>query len=230
MPLKDYKKPNWYPDADVVATKSGWVYTKNGNEVLSAISNLDDKIAVLDDATTVPNPPSIEFLNSLNVKVSGLNGAPVSLKVGAAGTPVTGTTDANGDYTFVLTTDITPSTTLFVTQTDPDLNVSEEGSTTITAKMLKGTSVISASVLNLNGLSVVATLTNIVEGGNAVLYVDGVSTATVAISTTSGVKTATFTNVNVGEATTVKVVVKATDLTGKEIASFVKTVNLVQAI
>lgn len=40
-----FKKPNWYPDADVVPAKQGWVYTKNHNEVLDAIPYLDTKIA-----------------------------------------------------------------------------------------------------------------------------------------------------------------------------------------
>lgn len=39
-----YIKPNWYPEVDVIAGKEGWLYTKNQNEVLSAIGYLDDKI------------------------------------------------------------------------------------------------------------------------------------------------------------------------------------------
>ena len=42
--MSKYKKPNWYPDSDVIATKSGWVYTKNHNEVLNAIPHLDTKL------------------------------------------------------------------------------------------------------------------------------------------------------------------------------------------
>lgn len=49
-----YKKPNWYPDADVVAEKHGWVYTPNHNEVLSAISHLDTKL-VAEAATQLAN-------------------------------------------------------------------------------------------------------------------------------------------------------------------------------
>ena len=46
MDESKYDKPNWYPDADVIATKEGWVYTPNHNEVLSAIGNLDDKLVI----------------------------------------------------------------------------------------------------------------------------------------------------------------------------------------
>ena len=42
--MSKYKKPNWYPDADVIANERGWVYPKNHNEVLSAIGQLDTKL------------------------------------------------------------------------------------------------------------------------------------------------------------------------------------------
>ena len=56
--MSKYVKPNWYPEEDVKATKSGWVYTKNHDEVLSAIGYLDEKIAaeeeVVDPEPEVP--------------------------------------------------------------------------------------------------------------------------------------------------------------------------------
>lgn len=42
------KKPNYVKDEDVIATKSGWCYTPNHNEVLVAIPHLDQRLA--DDA------------------------------------------------------------------------------------------------------------------------------------------------------------------------------------
>ena len=43
--LKTWNKPNWVPEGDLLATKSGWCYTKNHNEVLVAVGQLDDKLA-----------------------------------------------------------------------------------------------------------------------------------------------------------------------------------------
>ena len=71
-----------------------------------------------------------------------------------------------------------------------------------------------------------ATLTNVLNGSNAKLYIDGTLAATVAVVNTDGVKTATFTDVDVNNATSVKITVKATDLTGKEITSVVKTQSI----
>lgn len=42
--LKTWNKPNWLPELDLVATKSGWCNKKNHNEVLVAVGYLDDKI------------------------------------------------------------------------------------------------------------------------------------------------------------------------------------------
>lgn len=43
--MSKYKKPNHYPEADIKATKKGWVYTKNNDEVLTAIGHLDQRLA-----------------------------------------------------------------------------------------------------------------------------------------------------------------------------------------
>lgn len=43
--IKTWNKPNWYPEDELVATKSGWCHTKNNNEVLVAVGYLDDKLA-----------------------------------------------------------------------------------------------------------------------------------------------------------------------------------------
>ena len=220
MALKDYKKPNWYPDADVKATKHGWVYTKN-NEILSSISNLDNKLSKLDDETTVPNPPSVKIVDSLHVKLSGLANAAIGLTIGES-EAIVQTLNAQGTYTYLLTNDLTPNTILKATQTDEDDNVSPEGIVTVVNKDLKVSVVISGSTVNVV-LGAVATLTNVLNGSNAKLYIDGTLAATVAVVNTSGVKTATFTDVDVNNATSVKITVKATDLTGKEITSAVKT-------
>lgn len=222
MSLKDYHKPNWYPSEDVVATKSGWVNSKNSNEVLVAISNLDKKLSKLDDETTMPNPPSITFLNSLNVKVSGLASAPLTLKVGNA-VAVAQTADGSGNYTYVLSNDIVAGTLLKATQEDPDENVSPEASFTVTNKLLKGSISVSTSSADSNGLDAVVTLTNVANGSNVKLYIGDTLASTVTVSATAGAKTATFSNVSVGDATSVKFTVKATDLSGKEIVSAVKT-------
>ena len=224
MALKDYKKPNWYPDADVKATKHGWVYTKN-NEVLSSISNLDNLLSKLDDETTVPNPPSVKIVDSLHVKLSGLANAAIGLTIGES-EAIVQTLNAQGTYTYVLTDDLTPNTILKATQTDEDDNVSPEGIVTVVNKDLKGSVVISSSTGNGGVLGAVATLTNVLNGSNAKLYIDGTLAATVAVVNTDGVKTATFTDVDVNNATSVKITVKATDLTGKEITSTVKTQSI----
>lgn len=225
MALKDYKKPNWYPDADVKATKHGWVYTKNNNEVLSSISNLDNKLSKLDDETAVPNPPSVKIVDSLHVTLSGLANASIGLTIGES-EAIVQTLNAQGTYTYVLTDDLTPNTILKATQTDEDDNVSPEGIVTVVNKDLKGSVVISSSTGNGGVLGAVATLTNVLNGSNAKLYIDGTLAATVAVVNTSGVKTATFTDVDVNNATSVKITVKATDLTGKEITSIVKTQSI----
>ena len=225
MALKDYKKPNWYPDADVKATKHGWVYTKN-NEVLSSISNLDNKLSKLDDETTVPNPPSVKIVDSLHVTLSGLANAAIGVTIGEGELALVQTLNAQGTYTYVLTDDLTPNTILKVTQTDEDDNVSPEGIVTVVNKDLKGSVVISSSTGNNGVLGAVATLTNVLNGSNAKLYIDGTLAATVAVVNTDGVKTATFTDVDVNNATSVKITVKATDLTGKEITSTVKTQSI----
>ena len=224
MALKDYKKPNWYPDADVKATKHGWVYTKNNNEVLSSISNLDNKLSKLDDETTVPNPPSVKIVDSLHVTLSGLANAAIGLTIGES-EAIVQTLNAQGTYTYVLTNDLTPNTILKATQTDEDDNVSPEGIVTVVNKDLKGSVVISSSTGN-GVLGAVATLTNVLNGSNAKLYIDGTLAATVAVVNTAGVKTATFTDVDVNNATSVKITVKATDLTGKEITSTVKAQSI----
>ena len=225
MALKDYKKPNWYPDADVKATKHGWVYTKNNNEVLSSISNLDNKLSKLDDETTIPNPPSVKIVDSLPVTLSGLANAAIDLTIGES-EAIDQTLNAQGTYTYVLTNDLTPNTILKATQTDEDDNVSPEGIVTVVNKDLKGSVVISSSTGNGGVLGAVATLTNVLNGSNAKLYIDGTLAATVAVVNTNGVKTATFTDVDVNNATSVKITVKATDLTGKEITSTVKTQSI----
>lgn len=222
MALKDYHKPNWYPEDDVVATKSGWVNSQNFGEVLVAIPNLDKKLSKLDDSTTAPNPPSITVLNSLNVRVSGLVSAPVRLKVGPAGA-VNHTTDVNGDYIYVLTSDLSPGTTLVATQEDPDSNESDEVFITVVNKMLKGAISVSNVGADPNGLDVDVALTNVANGSDVRLYVDDVLAAPVAVVNTAGVKTATFTNVDLGDATSVKFNVKAIDLVGKEISTPLKT-------
>ncbi len=126
----------------------------------------------------------------------------------------------------MLTDDLTPNTILKATQTDEDDNASPEGIVTVVNKDLKGSVVISSSTGNGGVLGAVATLTNVLNGSNAKLYINGTLAATVAVVNTSGVKTATFTDVDVNNATSVKITVKATDLTGKEITSAVKTQSI----
>ena len=237
MALKDYKKPNWYPDADVKATKHGWVYTKNNNEVLSSISNLDNKLSKLDDETAVPNPPSVKIVDSLHVTLSGLANASIGLTIGES-EAIVQTLNAQGTYTYVLTNDLTPNTILKATQTDEDDNVSPEGIVTVVNKDLKGSVVISSTSSIEGAVSVVAILTNILNGSDAKLYIgdtlaetaaivntDGTKTATFTNvnANNDGTKTATFTNVNANNETSVKVTVRATDLTGKEVVSPAKT-------
>ena len=46
------KKPSYVNGDDVIATKSGWCYTPNHNEVLVAIPHLDKRL----DQPDVPEP------------------------------------------------------------------------------------------------------------------------------------------------------------------------------
>lgn len=55
--MSKYKKPNHYPAADIEATNQGWVYTKNNNEVLSAIGQLDQRLAAEIEETEEPEVP-----------------------------------------------------------------------------------------------------------------------------------------------------------------------------
>lgn len=222
MALKDYKKPNWYPDVDVKATKHGWVYTKNNDEILSSISNLDSKLSKLDDETTIPNPPSIAIINSLHVKLTGLANANVRLKING-GESISQTLSAQGTYTHLLNDDLTNGATLTATQTDEDENTSPETELKVVNKDLKGSVVISSTSSIEGAVSVVAILTNILNGSDAKLYIGDTLAETAAIVNTDGTKTATFTNVNVNNETSVKVTVRATDLTGKEVVSPAKT-------
>lgn len=63
--MSKYVKPNWYPEEDVKATKSGWVYTKNHDEVLSAIGYLDEKIAAEEEKVVVDPEPKVADGESL---------------------------------------------------------------------------------------------------------------------------------------------------------------------
>lgn len=56
-----WKKPNWYPDKDVIATNNGWVYIKNHNEVLEAISHLKDKLDSENNDTGFMDLTAISF-------------------------------------------------------------------------------------------------------------------------------------------------------------------------
>lgn len=61
---KNYNKPNWVPEDDLVATKSGWCYTPNHNEVLVAVGYLDTKLAdqeeVVDPEEDVDPEPELD--------------------------------------------------------------------------------------------------------------------------------------------------------------------------
>lgn len=48
------KKPSYVNGDDVIATKSGWCYTPNHNEVLVAIPHLDKRL----DQPDVPEVPA----------------------------------------------------------------------------------------------------------------------------------------------------------------------------
>lgn len=57
--LKTWNKPNWIPEDDLAATRSGWCNTKNHNEVLVAVGYLDDKLAAqspVEDPEPEPEP------------------------------------------------------------------------------------------------------------------------------------------------------------------------------
>lgn len=41
-------KPNYVPEDDLVATKSGWCKISNHNEVLVAVNHLDTRLAALE--------------------------------------------------------------------------------------------------------------------------------------------------------------------------------------
>ena len=60
--MSKYKKPNHYPSDDIEATNKGWVYTKNNNEVLSAIGQLDQRLAAETEETEVPEVPEVPYL------------------------------------------------------------------------------------------------------------------------------------------------------------------------
>ena len=51
--MSKYKKPNWYPESDIIAAKSGWAYTKNHNEILNAIPRLDDRIKAEEEGSII---------------------------------------------------------------------------------------------------------------------------------------------------------------------------------
>lgn len=53
---KTYNKPNWVAEGDLVATKSGWCYAPNHNEVLVAVGYLDTKLADQE----VPEVPEVD--------------------------------------------------------------------------------------------------------------------------------------------------------------------------
>ena len=80
-----YDKPNWYPDADVVAGKEGWLYTKNYNEVLSAIGHLDVKLLAKATAS---------LSNSILPTITG------STVVGSVLTVSNGTWSTTATYTY----------------------------------------------------------------------------------------------------------------------------------
>lgn len=42
---KDYQKPKYVPEDTLIATKLGWCYIPNNNEVLVAVGYLDEKLA-----------------------------------------------------------------------------------------------------------------------------------------------------------------------------------------
>lgn len=61
--VKTWGKPNYVLETDLVATKSGWCYTKNHNEVLVAVNHLDAKLAAQTPEIPVdpkPEPPEPE--------------------------------------------------------------------------------------------------------------------------------------------------------------------------
>lgn len=55
---KNYNKPNWVPEDDLVATKSGWCYAPNHNEVLVAVGYLDTKLADQEEVVE-PEPEEV---------------------------------------------------------------------------------------------------------------------------------------------------------------------------
>lgn len=54
--VKTWGKPNYVLETDLVATKSGWCYTKNHNEVLVAVNHLDAKLAAQTPVDPDPEP------------------------------------------------------------------------------------------------------------------------------------------------------------------------------
>ena len=72
--MSKYVKPNWYPEEDVKATKSGWVYTKNHDEVLSAIGYLDEKIAAEEVVANIDERDALSPIETTMVLVADASG------------------------------------------------------------------------------------------------------------------------------------------------------------
>ena len=84
---KKFIKPNWYPSADIVANRQGWIYTKNHNEVLSAIARLDTRIAAeealnIQPMLVTPSASTISISSASDLEIDWGDGTIQTVKSG----------------------------------------------------------------------------------------------------------------------------------------------------
>lgn len=113
MPVKTYQKPKYVPENTLVATKSGWCYTPNHNEVLVAVGHLDEKLA--DQGLDNQGKPTVVLANTVAPTISGTFAVDEVLTV-TSGT-WTGTAPITYTYLWQTSTDRTTWTSLGVTAT-----------------------------------------------------------------------------------------------------------------
>lgn len=126
MPVKTYQKPKYVPENTLVATKSGWCYTPNHNEVLVAVGYLDEKLADqgLDNQGN-PTEEPVVLANTIAPVISGTFATGEVLSV-TSGT-WTGTAPITYAYLWQTSTNGTTWTSLGVTTTT--YTVKEEDAT-----------------------------------------------------------------------------------------------------
>lgn len=84
---KKFIKPNWYPSADIIANRQGWIYTKNHNEVLSAIARLDTRIAAeealnIQPMIVIPSSSTISISSASDLEIDWGDGTIQTVKSG----------------------------------------------------------------------------------------------------------------------------------------------------